>query len=195
MSRTARMERTTRETRIDLELNLDGAGESEVETGIPFFDHMLSQVAKHGIFDLRVKAEGDTEVDDHHTVEDVGICLGGALQRTLGDKAGIRRYGSALSPMMDSLARVALDLSGRSSLFYRCAFTAARVGKFDLQLVEEFFTAFSSSGGVDLHIEVLHGSNAHHMVESVFKGFGRALREAVSPDERRQGVPSTKGAL
>ena len=195
MSRTARMERTTRETQIDLELNLDGAGESEVETGIPFFDHMLSQVAKHGIFDLRVKAEGDTEVDDHHTVEDVGICLGQALQRTLGDKAGIRRYGSALSPMMDSLARVALDLSGRPSLFYRCAFTAARVGKFDLQLVEEFFTAFSSSGGVDLHIEVLHGSNAHHMVESVFKGFGRALDDATRTDDRVIGVLSSKGSL
>ncbi len=195
MSRTGRIERRTRETQIDLELNLDGAGESEMETGVPFFDHMLTQVAKHGLFDLRVKAQGDTEVDDHHTVEDVGICLGGALQQALGDKSGIRRFGSALSPMMDSLARVALDLSGRPSLFYRCSYTASRVGRFDLQLVEEFFTAFAANGGVDLHIEILHGSNAHHMVESVFKGFGRALREAVSLDERRKGVPSTKGAL
>ncbi len=195
MSRTGRIERKTSETQIEVELSLDGAGDAEVATGIPFFDHMLNQVAKHALFGLRVKAEGDTRVDDHHTVEDVGICLGNALQKALGDKSGIRRFGSALCPMMDSLARVALDLSGRASLFYRCNYTASRVGKFELQLVEEFFSAFATNGGVDLHIEVLHGTNAHHMVESVFKGFARALREAVSLDEGRKGVPSTKGVL
>ncbi|MFQ5913192.1 MAG: imidazoleglycerol-phosphate dehydratase HisB [Nitrospinota bacterium] len=195
MSRTARIKRETSETRIEVDLNLDGAGDWEIETGVAFFDHMLSHVAKHGLFDLRVKARGDTQVDDHHTVEDVGICLGGALKKALGDRSGIRRFGSALCPMMDALARVALDLGGRPYLAYRCPYTASRVGKFDLQLVEEFFTTFATNAGVDLHIEVLHGSNAHHMVESVFKGFGRALREAVSLDERRKGVPSTKGVL
>jgi imidazoleglycerol-phosphate dehydratase len=195
MSRKGSIERKTSETRIQVKLELDGAGEFDIKTGIPFLDHMLSQVAKHGLFDLRIEAQGDTEVDDHHTVEDVGICLGNALQKALGDKAGIRRYGSALSPMMDSLSRVALDLSGRPYLFYHCQYTAARVGKFDLQLVEEFFSAFSTNGVFDLHIEVLHGANAHHMVESVFKGFGRALREAVSQDGRQKGVPSTKGTL
>ena len=195
MSRKGSVDRKTSETQIQVELELDGAGEFDIKTGIPFLDHMLSQVAKHGLFDLRINAKGDTEVDDHHTVEDVGICLGNALQKALGDKAGIRRYGSALSPMMDSLSRVALDLSGRPYLFYHCQYTAARVGKFDLQLVGEFFSAFSTNGAFDLHIEVLHGANAHHMVESVFKGFGRALREAVSLDGRRKGVPSTKGTL
>jgi imidazoleglycerol-phosphate dehydratase len=195
VSRKGRVERKTSETRIEVELDLDGAGNAEIDTGVPFFDHMLNQVAKHGLFDLRVKGDGDTQVDDHHTIEDVGICLGGALTKALGDKAGIRRFGSALSPMMDALSRVALDLSGRPYLFYGCNYTAARAGKFDLQLVEEFFTSWATHGGIDLHIEVLHGTNAHHMVESVFKGFGRALREAVSLDERRKGVPSTKGTL
>lgn len=195
MSRRGRIERKTSETQIELALNLEGAGESDIESGVPFFDHMLEQVAKHGLFDLRVKARGDVEVDDHHTVEDVGICLGAALREALGDKAGIRRYGSALSPMMDALARVALDLSGRPFLYYRCNYPASKTGRFDVQLVEEFLSAFSTNGRVDLHVEVLHGTNTHHMVESVFKGFGRALRDAVSPDPRREGVPSTKGAL
>lgn len=195
MSRTGRIERKTNETQIELELNLDGTGETEVNSGVPFFDHMLNQVAKHGLLNLRVQARGDVEVDDHHTVEDVGICLGMALREALGDKVGIRRYGSALSPMMDALSRVALDLSGRPFLHYLCNYPASKTGRFDVQLVEEFLSAFSINGGVDLHVEVLHGTNAHHMVESVFKGFGRALQEAVSPNPRQDGVPSTKGAL
>ena len=193
--RSGKVIRKTAETEVEVEWTLDGIGRYEISTGLPFFDHMLSQMAKHGAFDLRLTARGDLAVDPHHTVEDVGICLGQALREALGDKRGIRRYGQALSPMMDALAQVALDLGGRPHLVYRLTPPLARVGNFDVQLIEEFFRAFCSQGGVDLHIQVPYGENVHHMVEAVFKGWGRALREAVCLDERQEGIPSTKGSL
>ncbi len=193
--RVGKVVRKTTETEIEVEWGLDGTGDHEISTGLPFFDHMLSQMAKHGAFDVKLTAKGDLAVDAHHTVEDVGICLGQALKEALGDKVGIRRFGQALSPMMDALAQVALDVGGRPNLVYRLTSSTTRVGVFDVQLIEEFFKAFCSQAGVDLHVEVPYGENVHHMVEAVFKGWGRALREAVCPDERRKEVPSTKGML
>lgn len=193
--RRGKVTRKTAETEVEVEWALEGTGRHEISTGLPFFDHMLSQMAKHGAFDLKLAARGDLAVDPHHTVEDVGICLGQALREALGDKRGIRRFGEALSPMMDALAEIALDLGGRPHLVYRVTLPLARVGNFDVQLIEEFFQAFCSQGGVDLHIQVPYGENVHHMVEAIFKGWGRALREAVGLDERREGVPSTKGLL
>lgn len=201
--RRATRERRTAETRVRVVLDLDRAEldgasgvDSGIDTGVGFLDHMLTLLARHGGFALAVAAEGDRHVDDHHTVEDVGIVLGEALAEALGSKAGIRRYGSALLPMDEALARVALDLSGRPFLVFHAAFPAPKIGSFDAELVREFFQGFASAARVTLHAEVLHGLNAHHMAEALFKGLGRALREAVALDPREQGrVPSTKGAL
>lgn len=193
--RTASIERKTRETDIRLTLNLDGAGESRLSSGIPFFDHMLDQIARHGLIDLVIEAEGDLEVDGHHTVEDIGICFGEALRDALGDKAGLTRYGHAYVPLDEALSRVVLDLSGRPGLEYHVAFPKDTVGGVDVELFREFFQAVSNHARMTLHIDTIRGSNNHHIVETVFKAFGRALRVAVARDARIQGVPSTKGAL
>ena len=193
--RQARIQRQTRETEIELSLDLDGQGEHEVDTGIPFFDHMLSHVAVHGLFDLSVKAKGDTDVDDHHTVEDVGIALGQALREALGDKGGLTRYGSQVVPMDEALALVAVDISGRGLLVFEVALPQARVGRFDTELVAEFLRALAHNAGLTLHVRMLNGRNTHHIIEAIFKGLGRALRQAVEVDDRRAGVPSTKGVL
>lgn len=193
--RSATLARTTRETDIRLRLNLDGAGQWQVSTGLPFFDHMLSHVAMHGLFDLELSAQGDIEVDGHHTVEDVGIVLGQALAQALGDKAGIVRYGSQLMPMDEALALVALDFSGRGLLAYDVTLPAAQVGTFDSELVPEFLRALAHNAGLTLHVRLLAGGNTHHIIEAIFKGLGRALGQAVARDPRRSGVASTKGVL
>ncbi len=194
--RTAEIQRRTAETDIAVRVNLDGTGAAELSTGIGFFDHMLHQIARHGMIDLVVDARGDLEVDGHHTVEDVGIALGDAFKAALGDKAGITRYGFAYVPLDESLSRVVLDLSGRAALVFEASFTAPMVGGFDTQLVREFFQAFANHAGVTLHVDNLRGVNAHHQIESIFKAFGRALRAAVTVDERAGGrMPSTKGVL
>ena len=194
--RTAEIQRRTAETDIAVRVNLDGTGAAELSTGIGFFDHMLHQIARHGMIDLIVDARGDLEVDGHHTVEDVGIALGDAFKAALGDKAGITRYGFAYVPLDESLSRVVLDLSGRAALVFEASFTAPMVGGFDTQLVREFFQAFANHAGVTLHVDNLRGVNAHHQIESIFKAFGRALRAAVTVDERAGGrMPSTKGVL
>ena len=188
--------RTTRETDVHVELTLDGSGKSEISTGVGFFDHMLDQVAKHASLDLKVKVKGDLHIDDHHTVEDTGIGVGQALRAALGDLKGINRYASVYLPMDEALTRVALDLSGRPFLVFRTAFAVPKIGTFDTQLVQEFFQAVSTNAGVTLHIETLYGTNAHHVAESCFKGFARALKHAASIDERRPNEsPSTKGTL
>lgn len=195
MTRTARRERATSETKVIVELDLDG-GEVAVATGIPFFDHMLEQLGRHGGLGLRISAAGDLEVDAHHTVEDTGLVLGEALLDAAGDKRGTRRYGHALVPMDDALARVALDFSGRSHLVYRVRVPAETIGSFDTALTEEFLHALCRGAGLTLHVALLDGHNAHHAVEAVFKALARALSDAVSPDSRARGVvPSTKGAL
>ncbi len=194
--RAATVTRNTSETQIELSLELDGTGEHEFSTGLPFFDHMLAQVARHGAFDLRIRAVGDLEVDAHHTVEDVGIVLGQAFARAVGDKKGIVRYGHAYVPLDEALSRVVVDLSGRPGLTYEVAYTRARVGDFDVDLLREFFQGFVNHAQVTLHIDNLRGDNAHHQAETVFKAFGRALRVAIAADPRMAGtVPSTKGAL
>lgn len=194
--RTAEIQRRTAETDIAVRVNLDGTGAAELSTGIGFFDHMLHQIARHGMIDLVVDAKGDLEVDGHHTVEDVGIALGDAVKAALGDKAGITRYGFAYVPLDESLSRVVLDLSGRAALVFEADITAPMVGAFDTQLVREFFQAFANHAGVTLHVDNLRGVNAHHQIESIFKAFGRALRAAVTVDERAGGrMPSTKGVL
>ena len=193
--RTATVDRETGETTVSLSLNLDGVGTPEVATGVGFLDHMLELTARHGLLDLRVKAEGDTHVDFHHTVEDVGICLGWAVREAVGDKAGIVRYGSLALPMEDALATVALDLSGRPMLVWHARFPAAKVGDFDTELVREFFQAVANEGRLNLHVVLHHGVNAHHVAEAIFKGFARALRQAVAVDPRQAGVPSSKGVL
>ena len=194
--RMAQLERVTNETQITVELDLDGTGQSEVATGIGFFDHMLDQLARHALMDLKIKATGDLHIDDHHTVEDTGIALGQALARALGDKRGIRRYGSCHLPMDDALVRAALDLSGRPYLVWSVPFEAPKIGSFDTELVREFFQAFSTHGGITLHVERLAGLNAHHVAEATFKSVARALRMGIEPDPRAPGaVPSTKGSL
>ena len=194
--RRADVSRDTTETRIAVSVDLDGTGARDVSTGIGFFDHMLDQLARHSLIDMRIRAEGDTHIDDHHTVEDVGIALGRALSQALGDKAGIRRYGACLLPMDEALTRAALDLSGRPFLVWSLPFPTGTIGRFDVQLVREFFTAFAMQGGVTLHVEGLAGENSHHIAESAFKAVARALREAVEPDPRADdSAPSTKGTL
>ena len=195
MARTASIERKTAETDIRLQLDLDGTGQADVLTGVGFLDHMLTLFAKHGVVDLSVRAEGDLHVDQHHTVEDVGICLGQALKQALGDKAGIRRYGHFTLPMEEALATVAIDLSGRFALVYRADFPSAKIGDFDSELVEDFWQAFAANALCNLHILVHYGRNSHHMSEAIFKAAARALRMAVETDPRMTGVPSTKGKL
>jgi imidazoleglycerol-phosphate dehydratase len=195
MLRKAKVSRETKETSIIVDLNLDGSGKNRIATTIPFFDHMIGLMAAHGLLDLRVKARGDTEVDFHHTVEDVGICLGKALKQALGQKERIRRYGSAFVPMDESLSSVHIDLSGRPGLFYNLPLRRKKIGNFDTELVKEFFQALVNSAAITLHAQVVYGNNGHHMVESIFKAFGRALRQAVERDEKIRGVPSTKGSL
>ena len=194
--RNATVARNTKETRIEVALDLDGAGEADLATGAPFLDHMLDQVARHGLVDLKIRAEGDLEVDAHHTVEDTGIVFGEAVAAALGDKRGILRYGHAWVPLDEALSRVVLDFSGRPGLHYRVEYPRARIGDFDVDLVREFFQGFANAARATLHIDGLHGRNAHHVAETVFKAFGRALRMAATRDERRPGaVPSTKGVL
>ncbi|RDW14568.1 imidazoleglycerol-phosphate dehydratase HisB [Paracoccus thiocyanatus] len=194
--RRAKITRETAETQIEVELDLDGTGRYDNRTGIGFFDHMLDQLARHSLIDLTLRAQGDLHVDDHHTVEDSGIAIGQALARALGDKKGIRRYGSFHLAMDDALVRAALDLSARPYLVWNVDFPAQKIGTFDTELVREFFQALSTHGGITLHVDRIHGLNAHHIAEAAFKAVARALREAVAPDPRMAGVlPSTKGAL
>ena len=193
--RTATIERTTKETSVKLTLALDGQGQHAIATGVPFLDHMLTHVAVHGLIDLHIQASGDTGVDDHHTVEDVGIVLGQALRRALGDGAGIRRYGDAVIPMDEALALVAVDVSGRAVLGWHVDFPAERIGDFATEMVEEFLHALAREGHLTIHVRLLAGRNAHHIAEAIFKALGRALRPAVEMDERRSGIPSTKGQL
>lgn len=195
MARTAQIDRRTAETQIQLELNLDGSGESRTATGVGFLDHMLELFARHGAFDLRVQAKGDLHVDDHHTVEDVGICLGQAIAQALGDKAGIRRYGHMILPMEESLVTVAVDLSGRYYLVFQADFPTPKIGAFDSQLVEDFWQAVAANALCNLHVLLHHGRNGHHISEAIFKAAARALRQAVEPDPRISVVPSTKGTL
>src|SRR6266581_9140972 len=195
MSRIASIRRETGETRIDLSLNLDGTGQAQVKTGVGFFDHMLTLLAKHSLIDLKVEAQGDLHVDPHHTVEDVGICFGQALAKALGDKAGIRRYGSATLPMDEVLVTAAVDLSGRSFCVWRAELPTEVLGTFNAPLAEEFWRAVSSAGAFNLHVLCHHGKNTHHIVEGIFKATARALRQAVEIDPRVSGVPSTKGVL
>ena len=196
LKRTASVQRKTAETDINLSLNLDGTGKSEIQTGVGFLDHMLTLLAKHGRFDLEVFCHGDTQVDDHHSVEDIGIVLGQAFAHALGDKRGITRYGSCLLPMDEALVLAAVDLSGRDTLRYGLNIPTQKVGTFDTELVEEFFLAFVRNAGVTLHLRQLDGTNSHHIIEAAFKGFGRALAQAVAPDPKSAGeVPSTKGVL
>jgi imidazoleglycerol-phosphate dehydratase len=195
-SRKATVERNTKETRISVSVDLDGTGEVELSTGIAFFEHMLDQVARHGGLDLDIRASGDLAIDDHHTVEDVGIVLGQAVAKALGDKLGITRYGHAYVPLDEALSRVVIDFSGRPGLEYRVDYSRARIGSFDVDLLREFFQGFVNAAAVTLHIDNLQGVNSHHIAETVFKAFGRALRMAVTPDPRMQGrLPSTKEAL
>jgi imidazoleglycerol-phosphate dehydratase len=195
-ARKADVERNTLETKIKLSVNLDGTGLADFSTGVPFFEHMLDQIARHGLIDLSIKADGDLHIDDHHTVEDIGIALGQALLNAVGDKRGIVRYGHAYVPLDEALSRVVIDLSGRPGLVFNANFTREKIGQFDTQLVEEFFQAFANNARATLHIDNLYGKNAHHQVETIFKAFGRALRMALSADQRMQNqLPSTKGAL
>jgi imidazoleglycerol-phosphate dehydratase len=194
-NRSARVERATKETTIVVELNLDGNGRSELATGVPFLDHMLDQVARHGMLDLSVQAKGDLHIDAHHTVEDVGITLGQAVRRALGDMTGITRYGHAYVPLDEALSRVVIDLSGRPGLEFHVPFTRPMIGAFDVDLTHEFFQGFVNHALATLHVDNLRGQNAHHQAETVFKAFARALRCAVAPDPRATGVPSTKGTL
>jgi imidazoleglycerol-phosphate dehydratase len=195
-ARTASVSRVTRETQIEVDINLDGTGLSQLDTGVPFLDHMLDQVARHGLIDLRIKAVGDLQIDAHHTVEDVGITLGQALDRALGDKRGLRRYGHAYVPLDEALSRVVVDLSGRPGLEYPVEYPRARIGDFDVDLFGEFFHGLVNHARITLHIDCLRGRNAHHVAETIFKALGRALRMAVEIDPRAaDAMPSTKGSL
>jgi imidazoleglycerol-phosphate dehydratase len=195
IDRTASIKRNTKETDICLSLNLDGHGTADLNTGIPFLDHMVEQIARHGLIDLSIDAKGDLEIDAHHTVEDIGICFGEALRDAIGDKAGIVRYGHAYVPLDEAMSRVVLDLSGRPGLEYHVDFPKETVGGFDIELFKEFFQAVSNHGRITLHIDAIRGDSNHHIIETVFKAFGRALRMAVESDPRQSGIPSTKGAL
>lgn len=196
MQRTAEIERNTLETQINVKLNLDGTGESRLDTGMPFLEHMLDQVARHGLIDLEITAKGDLHIDGHHTAEDIGIAIGQAMSQAVGDKKGIRRYGHAYVPLDEALSRVVIDFSGRPGLEFQVDFPRATVGGFDTELFYEFFQGFVNHAGVTLHLDSLRGRNAHHIAETLFKAFGRALRMALEPDARMQGMlPSTKGSL
>ncbi len=193
--RKAEVKRKTKETEVVLKVDLDGSGRHSIDTGIPFFDHMLSLLAYHSNMDLTLKAKGDIGVDAHHTVEDVGICLGEGIRKALGEVKGIQRYGMAIIPMDETLVSVAMDFSMRPCLVFHMKLRRSRIGTFDLELVEEFFRALCNHSKITLHVNLLYGKNSHHMVEAIFKGIGRALREAVSIDERSSRIPSTKGVL
>lgn len=194
--RSASVKRDTLETQIEVSLDLDGEGKGVFDTGVPFLEHMLDQVARHGLVDLDIKASGDTHIDDHHTVEDIGITLGQAFSEALGDKKGIRRYGHAYVPLDEAMSRVVIDFSGRPGLEYGVTFARARIGDFDVDLLSEFFQGFVNHAKVTLHIDSIRGKNAHHIAETIFKAFGRAVRMAIEPDPRMSGVmPSTKGSL
>ena len=194
--RTASVSRDTLETQINVEVNLDGSGAVALSTGIPFLEHMLDQIGRHGLIDMKIEASGDLHIDDHHTVEDIGITLGQAVAKALGDKKGIRRYGHAYVPLDEALSRVVLDISGRPGLVFNVPFTRSAVGGFDVDLFHEFFQGFTNHALVTLHVDCMRGENSHHQIETVFKAFGRALRMALEPDPRMQGVmPSTKGTL
>ena len=194
--RTAQIERNTLETRIKITLNLDGTGDSSFQTGVPFLDHMLDQISRHGLIDMAIDAQGDLEIDAHHTVEDIGITLGQAFSKALGDKKGIVRYGHSYVPLDESLSRVVIDFSGRPGLCYEVDYPRSMIGSFDVDLFREFFQGFVNHANVSLHIDNLKGRNAHHIAETIFKAFGRALRMAVSADPRMAGImPSTKGSL
>ncbi len=194
--RTASVKRDTLETQIEVTLNLDGTGKSGFQTDIPFLEHMMDQIARHGMIDLSVKASGDTDIDDHHTVEDIGITIGMALKEALGDKQGIRRYGHAYIPLDEALSRVVMDFSGRPGIVFQAEFTRARIGTFDVDLFHEFFQGLVNHALITLHIDCIRGQNSHHIAETIFKAFGRALRMAIEPDPRMAGViPSTKGTL
>ncbi len=195
MSRTARIERETNETQIQLALNLDGTGISKIQTGVGFLDHMLELLAKHGVLDLEVQATGDLHVDQHHTVEDVGICLGQACRDAVGDKSGIRRYGHFTLPMEETLVTTAIDLSGRYAMVFQAEFPTAKIGEFDSELVEDFWQAFAANALCNFHVVLHHGRNSHHVSEAIFKSAARALRMATEQDPRVDGVPSTKGTL
>ena len=194
--RTATINRSTAETRIDVTVNLDGTGTYAIKTGIGFLDHMVEQLSRHGLIDIDLKVDGDLHIDGHHTVEDSALALGQAVAQALGDKRGIRRYGDALSPMDETLTRVALDISGRPWLVWKTGFTVSRLGELDTELIEHWFHSFAQTAGITLHVETLYGSNNHHIVESAFKGLARALRAAVEIDPRKaDAIPSTKGVL
>lgn len=194
--RSATVKRDTLETQIEVSVNLDGTGKSEFDTGVPFLDHMMDQIARHGLVDISVKAKGDTHIDDHHTVEDIGITLGQAFAKALGDKKGIYRYGHAYVPLDESLSRVVIDFSGRPGLEFGVDYPRARIGEFDVDLILEFFQGFVNHALVTLHIDNIRGTNAHHIAETVFKAFGRAVRMAITEDPRMAGMmPSTKGSL
>lgn len=193
--RIARVTRNTKETEIDITLNLDGVGKAELDTGIPFLEHMLEQIARHGVIDLKIKASGDLHIDDHHTVEDIGITLGQALNQALGDKKGIRRYGHAYVPLDEALSRVVIDLSGRPLLVSQATYPDRNIGKFSTALIHEFFQGFANHALATLHMDCLRGENSHHVAETLFKAFGKALRMAIELDARVSDVPSTKGLL
>lgn len=195
MARTATISRQTAETKVELTLDVDGTGQAQIRTGVGFLDHMLTLLAKHGVVDLKVEAQGDLEVDQHHTVEDVGICLGQALRQALGDKAGIRRYGFFTLPMEETLCTTAIDLSGRYYFAFNANIPSAKIGDFDSELVEDFWQAFAANALCNLHVNVSYGRNSHHIAEAIFKAAARALRMAVESDPRVTGVPSTKGTL
>ena len=195
MTRTATIDRQTKETQIQLELNLDGAGNADIQTGVGFFDHMLDLLARHAAIDLKVAAKGDLHVDQHHTVEDVGICLGQAIKQAVGDKQGIRRYGHFTLPMEETLVTTALDLSGRYFMVFDAEFPSAKIGEFDSELVEDFWQAVAANALCNFHVVLHHGRNSHHISEAIFKSAARALRMAVEIDPREKGVPSTKGTL
>ena len=195
MKRTAKVSRKTSETSINVEINIDGSGKANLNSSIGFLDHMLDQIARHGLFDLNVEAQGDLHIDAHHTVEDIGITLGQAFTKALGERTGIRRYGHAYVPLDEALSRVVLDISGRPGLEFSAQFSRARIGEFDVDLIHEFFQGFVNHANITLHVDNIKGENAHHQAETIFKAIARALRVAVELDDRVQGTPSTKGML